>query len=516
MEEEKIDRIVQLDIEIEGLTEEELEEFGVDIVSLVEDPAIGVDFMTFANEEYVDLDLDDACAPGFKAYGVKKKNGRTVPNCVPIENETELESYSDYPQAASNNAKRALKWAEENGWGSCGTPVGKRRANQLAKRQPISEETIARMSAFRRQQKNKDTPYGEGCGGLMWDAWGGSAGINWAERKLKQIRKEKTKASHHTGSYEAYFNEDQENAIIDYATHNGVELSADDVIVDLNNKEFRNVTETVEAIRGLDLLKRLKIEENKPKTYYRYSGPPAERKFCKAMVNLSKAGKIFSEKDIERMDGLNKEFSKKGQNEYSIFKFKGGKNCKHRWEKLSVFENDEKQKLVIIESPSTKKQETASTVWANLSVDEDKKIVTGPLMIPNKMILRRDDDGKPYYIFFNKETIRKMAEKFLRTNKHNNTDIQHDNKVTNDNTLLESWISEDKMYDKAYKMGFALPMGTWFVSYKINNNDTWEQIKEGKLKGFSLAGPFIEKMASEGIHNQKLQSIIDILEQVND
>ena len=137
-------------------------------------------------------------------------------------------------------------------------------------------------------------------------------------------------------------------------------------------------------------------------------------------------------------------------------------------------------------------------------------------MIPNKMILRRDDDGKPYYIFFNRETIRKMAEKFLRTNKHNNTDIQHDNKVTNDNTLLESWISEDKMYDKAYKMGFALPMGTWYVSYKINNNDTWKQIKEGKLKGFSLAGPFIEKMASEGIHNQKLQSIINILEQIDE
>lgn len=274
--------------------------------------------------------------------------------------------------------------------------------------------------------------------------------------------------------------------------------------------------ETNQAVRGLDLLKRLKIEENKPKTYYRYTGPPAQRKFCKAMVNLSKAGKIFSEKDIERMDGLNSALAKKGQSTYSIFKYKGGKNCKHRWEKLAVFENSDKQKLVIIESPSTRKQETAATVWANLSVDEDKKIVTGPLMIPNKMILRRDEDGKPYYIFFNRETIRKMAEKFLRTNKHNNTDIQHDNKVTNDNTLLESWISEDKMYDKAYKMGFALPMGTWFVSYKINNNDTWKQIKEGKLKGFSLAGPFIEKMASEGIHNQKLQSIIDILEQVND
>jgi len=100
----------------------------------------------------------------------------------------QLESYTDYPEAAKNNAKRALEWADKNGWGDCGTPVGKIRANQLANGEPISEDTIARMSAFRRHQQNKDVPYSEGCGGLMWDAWGGDAGINWAENKLKEIR----------------------------------------------------------------------------------------------------------------------------------------------------------------------------------------------------------------------------------------------------------------------------------------------------------------------------------------
>jgi len=477
IEEENIDKIVQLDIEVEGMTEAELEEFGVEIVSLVDEPAIGVDFQYF-NE--VDV---------------------------------ELESYDDYPQAATNNAKRALKWVEENGWGSCGTQVGKVRANQLANREPISEETIARMSAFRRQQENKNTPYGEGCGGLMWDAWGGDAGIDWAERKLKQIRKDKEE-NH------AHFNEEQEDVIIDYAVHNGVQLTADDVIIDLNNKEFANVTETIEAIRGLDLLKRLEIEQMAPKTYYRYSGPPAERKFCKAMVNLSIAGKIFSEADIDKMNRLNSQFAKKGESSYSIFKYKGGKNCKHRWEKLNVFENAFGQRIVIAGQPTNNKQDTAMTPWANLSkqqtfsIDEEQRVVTGPLMIPNKMILRRDDMGNPYYIFFTKATIRKMMEKFLKLNKHNNTDVQHDNKVTTKNTLLESWISEDKMYDKAYKLGFALPMGTWYVSYKINDDKTWEKVKSGDLKGFSLAGPFIEKMADENTYNQKLQSVIDILKQV--
>jgi hypothetical protein len=99
----------------------------------------------------------------------------------------ELESYTDYPQSATNNAKRALKWVEENGWGSCGEATGKKRASQLAKKQPISRDTIARMASFKRHQQHKDVPYSEGCGGLMWDAWGGTSGIEWAIRKLKQI-----------------------------------------------------------------------------------------------------------------------------------------------------------------------------------------------------------------------------------------------------------------------------------------------------------------------------------------
>ena len=99
-----------------------------------------------------------------------------------------LESYTDYPKAASENAKTALNYAEKNGWGTCGTAVGKQRANQLAKGEPISEETISRMAAFERHRQNSEKELGDGCGRLMWLAWGGDEGIEWAQRKLKQIR----------------------------------------------------------------------------------------------------------------------------------------------------------------------------------------------------------------------------------------------------------------------------------------------------------------------------------------
>ena len=100
-----------------------------------------------------------------------------------------LQSYSDYPQSATNNAKRALKYKKENG-SSCGTSVGWTRASQLANREPLSRDTIARMASFKRHQQHKDVPYSEGCGGLMWDCWGGTSGVEWAINKLKKIDNE--------------------------------------------------------------------------------------------------------------------------------------------------------------------------------------------------------------------------------------------------------------------------------------------------------------------------------------
>ena len=124
----------------------------------------------------------DTRVPGKASFGYDN----TLPSYVDqvsgdtISKSIAFESYTDYPESARNAAKRALDWAEKNGWGSCGTPVGKARANQLAKGEPISEETISRMASFARHLQYKDVPYSEGSGGLMVDAWGGQAGIEWA------------------------------------------------------------------------------------------------------------------------------------------------------------------------------------------------------------------------------------------------------------------------------------------------------------------------------------------------
>jgi hypothetical protein len=99
----------------------------------------------------------------------------------------QTDTYNDYPKSAKENACRAIKFRDSNPNVECGTRVGWTRANQLCNGENLSMDTIGRMASFKRHQQNKDVPYNEGCGGLMWDAWGGDEGINWAIRKMEWI-----------------------------------------------------------------------------------------------------------------------------------------------------------------------------------------------------------------------------------------------------------------------------------------------------------------------------------------
>jgi len=105
------------------------------------------------------------------------------------------ETYNDYPQSASNNAKKALKWREEHGRDEVkgGTAIGWTRANQLAKKEKISRDTIGRMASFKRHEKNakvdekyKSTPWKD-KGYVAWLLWGGTSGVNWAISKVESI-----------------------------------------------------------------------------------------------------------------------------------------------------------------------------------------------------------------------------------------------------------------------------------------------------------------------------------------
>jgi hypothetical protein len=142
--------------------------------------------------------------------------------------------------------------------------------------------------------------------------------------------------------------------------------------------------------------------------------------------------------------------------------------------------------------------EAMSTEKFELAViSTEKRIVVGPAMIPRKEILRRDKKTKElYYVYFSEETIRKCAEKFLKTSAHVNANVQHKIPV-NGAFAVESWIVENPELDKAKAYGFNVPKGTWMVSYKVENEDLWNNIKLGNLNGFSVEGYFMYKMAEK-------------------
>ena len=267
-----------------------------------------------------------------------------------IEKSLAFESYNDYPESAKNNACKVLRWRDEHGDEVKGmTQVGWTRANQLCKGENISEETIARMASFARHRQNaevspefKSTPWKD-KGYVAWLGWGGTTGVEWAQRKLDSIRN------------------------------------------DMSKQKFQT--------------------------------------------------------------------------------------------------------------------------------DEEKRMVVGPAMVPDLKIFRKDLFGNPYYVFFSADTIKMIAEKYMRNKYIDNNDTNHDGKAVEDVYVVESWIKEDKE-DKSNKYGYGdLPIGTWFVSMKVRNDEVWKKVKNGELRGFSVSG-FFEEIADFAREQMFLQQVAEILKNV--
>lgn len=353
------------------------EDLVVDAVAIVDAPAIKKNFQTFANTDKVSIDYDETLSTergkelakrlideGKTIYIISARDSKdgmlstakelgipesrvfaTGSNKAKIEKVTSLDiskhydnnsdvikelgsigekfadTYNDYPQAAVENAKTALRWAEKNGWGECGTPVGKQRANQLANKESLSRETIARMAAFERHRQNSDKELGDGCGRLMWLAWGGDEGIAWAQKKLEQI--------------------DKQTMISQFAIQ-----------------------------------------------------------------------------------------------------------------------------------------------------DEERRIISGVLMMPDTPIYRNDKIRGEYYCTFSKDTIEQIAVAFFDKGFQKNVNFMHDGNIIDGFVLFESFISDSERGINPMKGFEDTPDGSWFGSMKVMNDEAWQLVKSGKFKGFSVEGAF--------------------------
>lgn len=145
-------------------------------------------------------------------------------------------------------------------------------------------------------------------------------------------------------------------------------------------------------------------------------------------------------------------------------------------------------------------------------LDEEQKTLVGAVLIPDKEIPRYNQEtNEEFIVFFSKETIKKAQELFMFNLRNNEATYEHKVPVEGI-SVIESWIKEDKKYDKSNAYGFnKLPLGTWFVKMKVNNSEVWESVKEGKVRGFSIEGYFTDRL----IEQSKPKDILDLAKDCN-
>lgn len=162
---------------------------------------------------------------------------------------------------------------------------------------------------------------------------------------------------------------------------------------------------------------------------------------------------------------------------------------------------DEDAENVAVDAVSLVREPAIETNWYALNkqkkyalqLNEDKRIITGPALIPQKQIFRSDKENGDYYIWFSKSTVAKCNELFFKNYNQKNVTFEHEYAVE-DNYIFESWIKEDNENDKSNLYNFDAPVGTWFISMKIENDEVWNAVKDGSVRGYSIEGHFADAL----------------------
>jgi hypothetical protein len=169
------------------------------------------------------------------------------------------------------------------------------------------------------------------------------------------------------------------------------------------------------------------------------------------------------------------------------------------------------QAISIVDDPAIEEEFIAlqSQEVKLAEVDKEKKIIMGPALIPDKKIYRKFEDQE-YFIYFSEDTVKRASELFLTKGNQNNSSLEHKIDL-NGLSVVESWIIEDEKQDKSRKYGFNLPVGTWMVSMKVNNDEIWQNyVKTGKVKGFSIEGHFVDALKMQEDEEEALSMIEEL------
>jgi len=147
------------------------------------------------------------------------------------------------------------------------------------------------------------------------------------------------------------------------------------------------------------------------------------------------------------------------------------------------------------------------------AINEEKRLLMGPILIPDKKILRIDGEGKPYYVFFKPETIKRLSEMYLQKKYTDKATLEHEKKIEGVH-LVESWVVESRTKDKSSLYGLSLPVGSWVGTFKITNDDIWNNyVKTGDVRGFSIEGLFGHNLVQQSEVEFSKDTLISQLEE---
>jgi len=325
----------------------------------------------------------------------------------------------------------------------------------------------------------------------------------------------------------------------------GVEEYSDDeiqaaiLLQQLKEIDFQAFERIVGELRGASLSEIKRRNHQTPTPYYLYKrvldGAP-DRDFCMSIEN-----RYFTRFEIDLLTDKNKEFGHKRQ-PYSKWLYLGGPNCVHGWARVVAIGSSVRDVGMVPGLPGTpmksrplqgymNEETRAASKRAyiieqkekgNFAAQKEKRMIYGPLMIPNILIPRMDDNNEKYFVRFKPETIEKMQQLYMLEKRLDKTNYEHSNKKLPSVVMVESWIVSGDS-DKSYELGFNkedITKGTWMGGFKVldtkDGDMIWNDfIKTGKLKGFSVEGDFMLKFSRLKNNEYLLDEIISIINKIN-
>jgi hypothetical protein len=458
-----------------------------------------------------EFELEDACWEGWEAVGLKEKDGRMVPNCVPKEEMSEIDG--------------------------CGCGCWDDGTYPFPKDNLYFGQTLVNgMPVFEKIEDAEKYAQKLGCEGTHVHTIDGKEFYMACETHPEEM----CGCGYNDTTIEEIpysFSEEDIN-LDDYDEEDYQVLLAFKKLAEIDYEKFEAVVLGMNGRTEQEVYRR---NHTTPKTYFRYervlTGQP-DREFCTSIE-----GRFFTRPEIDLLRDVNRDFGHKRE-PYSKWLYKGGPNCVHAWRKF-LFQGRDKVDQGFAEgkagippksmqnqgyySEETKRKSEQAYIISqqNMSkqkqlefkVDGEKRMIYSPAMKPGILIPRIDEVTKErYFVTFKPQTIERMAQRYMieKRSGGGHTNYEHSQTKFNDVYLVESWIVDGDQ-DKAYSLGYTkeqVPKGTWMVGFRCDSDEVWNMVKEGEIKGISIEGNFEYKFSSHNSEDYLIREIINIINQI--